>query len=132
MLWTKVIILLFHFLAFNSPNTGNIQIQPLADHPDPPPNVGQGPPLPASVPAERGANPYRIGTGMVTRKPNYGVSGIASFGSAPPSSSGSSMGTQPSQPMVPPATFQPAQPLQQSQPFQVCGTEEPDINVVPS
>ena len=58
--------------------TGNIN-----QTPGPPPQTGAS------------SNPYRIGTGIGSRKPAYGVSGIASFGG--PTSN------------VPPATGQPSE-----------------------
>lgn len=58
------------------------------------------------------SNPYRIGTGVGTRKPAYGISGIASF-----STTSSSVGSV-SQPLLLPANLQPAAPLQQSMAFQ--------------
>lgn len=94
-----------------SASTGNIQIQPLADHPEP--VAGGLPPAgpPPSASADGVANPYRIGTGVGTRKPAYGASGIASFTS-------SSSTIPPGQPAVPPTGFQPAAPVQPSVPFQ--------------
>ena len=58
--------------------------------PNPTPS-GQGPPPSQSA---TGSNPYRIGVGIGTKKPAYGVTGIASFGSN---------NQQPAQPMVAPS-----------------------------
>lgn len=79
----------------NSAGAGDIQIQPLVNHP----GTSQGGPPPGEVPG--GSNPYRIGTGIASRKPAFGASGIASFGSTP-SSSGSSFGQSGQPAMMPP------------------------------
>ncbi len=67
------------------------------------PNIGQGPPPSQS---SGGSNPYRIGVGLGSKKPAYGVSGIASFGG--PS------GQSNSQPMITPSQPPPPASVQQS------------------
>ena len=64
--------------------------------------LGQGPPPSQSA---AGSNPYRIGVGLGSKKPAYGVSGIASFGPS---------GQQTSQPMTAPSQPPPAASVQQS------------------
>lgn len=66
------------------------------------PQSGQGPPPPQSS-ASAGSNPYRIGTGFGSKKPAYGVSGIASFGPTTYTSSQPMMAPNPPvpQPSVP-------------------------------
>lgn len=95
-----------------SANAGDVQIQPLATTgPVNLSGVSQGAPPPPPGEVSGGSNPYRIGTGIGSRKPAYGASGIASFGST---SSSSGQPSQPSQPI-----FQPPPPPPQEEAFQV-------------
>jgi hypothetical protein len=87
--------------AVSVAGAGDIQIQPLVNHPTGPvnPNSSGGPP-PGE--ASGSSNPYRI-AGVGTRKPAFGSSGISSFGSS------SSLGGQPVMP-----SYQPPPPLEPS------------------
>lgn len=76
------------FAVSTSASTGDIQIQPLVNHPVVHSGSG-GPPMGES---SSSSNPYRIGTGVGTRKPAFGTSGIASFGSSSSSSTSSALG----------------------------------------
>ena len=69
----------FFIAALNSEDP---QIQPLANHPEPlKTNQAQGPPPPPPPSSGAGSNPYRIGTGVGSRKAAYSSTGIASFAS---------------------------------------------------